>query len=287
MAEPGDVTAFCRLAPPRTGFTHPHPLIAPARVTSHAGSLRSFAWEVPRLVAHLPHPTPRSALKVWRTERLRPSARCATERPRRSPDREETPRPRLTRQDPALRSSLVSLPCKPWALVALGGVFAGDRLPTRPLLSLDYLANSAPTRASPCRDPRVSDGSLPLIQAVRSHRYGLGECHPLPFRSLSGQRDGFRLRLRLCALASLNSRGMVVTPYNRLDAPDVHARQAHHRTSGGSPPRLPSSSDGGQGAGVRKYGIKHNFNIRLHIPLKRSGSPSLAPQGGRGVLRSA
>lgn len=157
-----------------------------------------------------PHPTPRSTLKVWRTERLRPSARCATERPRRSPDREETPRPRLTRQDPALRSSLVSLPCKPWALVALGGVFAGDRLPTRPLLSLDYLASNAPTRASPWRAPRVSDGSLPLIQAVRSHRYGLGECHPLPFRSLSGQREGFRLRLRLCALASLNSRGMVI-----------------------------------------------------------------------------
>jgi hypothetical protein len=39
------------------------------------------------------------------------------------------------------------------------------------------------------------------------------------------------------------------------------------------------------GAGVRKYGVKHNFNIRLHIPQSRGGSSSLAPQGGRGVFR--
>jgi len=46
-----------------------------------------------------------------------------------------------------------------------------------------------------------------------------------------------------------------------------------------------SSVDGGQGAGVRKYVIKHNFNIRLHIPQRRGGLPSLAPQDGRGVFR--
>lgn len=84
-----------------------------------------------------------------------------------------------------------------------------------------------------------------------SHRYGLGECHPLPFRSLSGQRDGFRLRLRSCALSRLNSRGMVIAPHNHIDTLDVHARPAHHRASGGSPPLLPSSGDGGQGASVQ------------------------------------
>lgn len=90
----------------------------------------------------------------------------------------------------------------------------------------------------------------------------------------------------LLHLAAVTTHAPVQLPHNRLDAPDVHARQAHHRASGGSPPLLRSSSvDGGQGAGVRKYVIKHNFNIRLHIPLKRSGSPSLAPQGGRGVFR--
>lgn len=122
-----------------------------------------------------------------------------------------------------------------------------------------------------------------------SHRYGLGECHPLPFRSLSGQRDGFRLRLRSCALSRLNSRGMVMAQHNRLDAPDVHARQAHHRASGGSAPLLPSPRlMAGRSAGVQeceKYVIKHNFNTRLHIPLKWRAVARSFPQGGRGVFR--
>ena len=90
----------------------------------------------------------------------------------------------------------------------------------------------------------------------------------------------------LLHLAAVTTHAPVQLPHNRLDAPDVHARQAHHRASGGSARLLRSSSvDGGQGAGVRKYVIKHNFNTRLHIPQSRGGSPSLAPQGGRGVFR--
>lgn len=61
----------------------------------------------------MPRPKPRSALKVWRTARRRPLARCATERLRWPPIRKDTPQPRLTRQDPSLHPSLVSLPCKP------------------------------------------------------------------------------------------------------------------------------------------------------------------------------
>lgn len=125
----------------------------------------------------------------------------------------------------------------------------------------------------------------PLIQADRSHRYGYTKAVLGLFPCGQWTEDCPPLHLRLSALVSLNSRGMVVTPYNRLDAPDVHARQAHHRTSGGSPPLLPSSGDGGQGTGVRKCVIKHKFNMRLHIPQSRGGLPSLAPQGGRGVFR--
>ena len=51
--------------------------------------------------------------------------------------------------------------------------------------------------------------------------------------------------------------------------------------------RLPSSPRlmAGRSAGVRKYVIKHNFNIRLHIPLKRWAVARSFPQGGRGVFR--
>lgn len=158
----------------------------------------------------MPRPKPRSALKVWRTARRRPLARCATERLRWPPIRKDTPQPRLTRQDPSLHPSLVSLPCKP-----------------RLSLHSGYLCWCPPTHSSAalarlpgqqCANTRFAMSQpqgwvMALYRSFRldgSHRYGLGKCHPLPFRSLSGQRDGFRLRLRSCAPSSLNSRGMVV-----------------------------------------------------------------------------
>jgi hypothetical protein len=200
----------------------------------------------------MPRPKPRSALKVWRTARLRPLARCATERLRWPPIRKDTPQPRLTRQDPSLHPSLVSSPCKP--RLSLRSGYLCWCPPAHSSAALAWLPGQqcANTRFAMSKQQGVRKLFHRSFRHDGSHRYGLGECHPLPFRSLSGQRDGFRLRLRSCALSCLNSRGMVMAPHNRLDAPDVHARQAHHRASGGSAPLLRSSSvDGGQGASVQ------------------------------------
>ena len=90
----------------------------------------------------------------------------------------------------------------------------------------------------------------------------------------------------LLHLAAVTTHAPVQLPHNRLDAPDVHARQAHHRTSGGSAPLLPSPRlMAGRVQECEKYVIKHNFNIRLHIPLKWRVLARSFPQGGRGVSR--
>ena len=90
----------------------------------------------------------------------------------------------------------------------------------------------------------------------------------------------------LLLLAAVTTHAPVQLPHNRLDAPDVHARQAHHRTSGGSAPLLPSPRlMAGRVQECEKYVIKHNFNIRLHIPLKWRAVARSFPQGGRGVFR--
>lgn len=94
---------------------------------------------------------------------------------------------------------------------------------------------------------RDAEALSPLIQADRSHRYGYAKAVLGLFPCGQWTEDSPPLHLRLSALVGLNSRGMVMTPYNHLDAPDVHARPAHHRTSGGAARLLRSSSvDGGR-----------------------------------------
>ena len=133
--------------------------------------------------------------------------------------------------------------------------------------------------------PKQVEALSPLIQADRSHRYGYAKAVHGLFPCGQWTEDCPPLHLRLSALVGLNSRGMVVTPYNRLDAPDVYARQAHHRTSGGSPPLLRSSSvDCVQGAKVQN--LTHVYIFRkvgagFARSLRRAGGGSCGALKGR------
>ena len=152
-----------------------------------------------------------------------------------------------------------------------------------------YLASSAPTRTSPCRSSKGCGSSFTAHSGDTLHR-----CAPLwlsrakSLRLLSaGQLSATPTLIR--SVTSIHGR-MVKAPCNHIDALDMHARPAHHRTSGGSarsvpPPLLLREFGGAGGQECKKYAFEHNFNIRLHIPLNWRSLARKSPQGGRGVFR--
>ena len=112
------------------------------------------------------------------------------------------------------------------------------------------------------------------------------------FRSLCAKRPHHRLagflayRQETCftSLRSLrthlsNYRTIALMRQTCTHAKRITAHRAARLPS--SPPRLMA----GRSAGVQKCVIKHNFNTRLHIPLKRRALARSFPQGGRGVFR--
>ena len=157
-----------------------------------------------------PNPTPRSALKVWHTARLRPLARCATERLRRSPkpQRHPTASAHKTRSVASSLASIFALQAQ--AFAALG---VSLLVPAYPLIRCTRSATWPAVCQHALRHvahPKQVEALSPLIQADRSHRYGYAKAVHGLFPCGQWTEDCPPLHLRLSALVGLNSRGMVI-----------------------------------------------------------------------------
>ena len=120
----------------------------------------------------------------------------------------ETPMARPTLTMASVAWFFTNIPYVPKALASLGGIFAGSHQPTHTPLAARTCRQCANTHFA-IRNPKVGDGFLPFIQADRSHRYGYAKAVLGLFPCGQWTEDSPPLHLRLSALVSLNSRGMV------------------------------------------------------------------------------